>query len=54
MMWSLPRSSASSTTDCRSGAARERIDDWRAFFEAGLESVAHAALRVAERSGRLL
>jgi putative transposase len=34
--------------------ARERIDDWRAFLEAGLEPVAHAALRAAERSGRLL
>jgi putative transposase len=34
--------------------ARERIDDWRAFLEAGLEPVAHAALRAAERSGRLI
>lgn len=33
--------------------ARERIDDWRAFLEAGLEPTAHAALRAAERSGRL-
>lgn len=34
--------------------ARERVDDWRAFLEAGLEPVAHAALRAAERSGRLI
>ena len=34
--------------------ARARIDDWRAFLDEGLEPVAHANLRVAERSGRLL
>ena len=34
--------------------ARERIDDWRAFLDAGLDPVPHAALRAAERSGRLL
>jgi putative transposase len=33
--------------------ARERIDDWRAFLDAGLAPTAHAALRAAERSGRL-
>jgi len=34
--------------------ARARIDNWRAFLDAGLEPAAHAALRAAERSGRLL
>lgn len=34
--------------------ARERIEDWRAFLDAGLEAGAHAALQAAERSGRLL
>jgi len=34
--------------------ARERIDDWRAFLDAGPEPEAHNALRAAERSGRLL
>ncbi|MFL6844323.1 MAG: transposase [Allosphingosinicella sp.] len=34
--------------------ARERIDDWRAFLDAGLDPEDHAALRAAERSGRLL
>lgn len=34
--------------------ARDRIDDWRAFLDEGLEPVAHANLRAAERSGRLL
>lgn len=35
-------------------AARERIDDWRTFLEAGLDPGAHGAIRAAERSGRLL
>lgn len=34
--------------------ARDRIDDWRSFLEAGLDPTAHAALKAAERSGRLL
>jgi putative transposase len=34
-------------------SARERIDDWRAFLDAGLEPEDHAALRHAERTGRL-
>lgn len=34
--------------------ARARIEDWRAFLDAGLEPTAHTALRAAERSGRLL
>ena len=34
--------------------ARERIDDWRAFLDAGLDPEDHAALRAAERTGRLL
>jgi hypothetical protein len=34
--------------------ARERIDDWRAFLEEGLDLEDHAALRAAERTGRLL
>jgi putative transposase len=34
--------------------ARERIDDWRAFLEEGLDPEDHAALRAAERTGRLL
>ena len=33
--------------------ARERIDDWRAFLDEGLDPEDHAALRAAERSGRL-
>jgi putative transposase len=33
--------------------ARARVDDWRAFLDAGLDPAAHAALRAAERSGRL-
>ncbi|HEX2764356.1 MAG TPA: transposase [Allosphingosinicella sp.] len=33
--------------------ARERVDDWRAFLDAGLEPLHHSALRAAERSGRL-
>jgi hypothetical protein len=33
--------------------ARERIDDWRAFLDQGLDPEDHAALRAAERSGRL-
>jgi hypothetical protein len=32
---------------------RERIDDWRAFLEQGLDPDDHAALRAAERSGRI-
>jgi putative transposase len=32
--------------------ARERIDDWRAFLDAGLDPDDHAALRAAERTGR--
>ncbi len=35
-------------------AGRERIDDWRAFLDAGLEADAYSALRDAERSGRSL
>lgn len=31
-----------------------RIDDWRAFLEAGLGDADHQAIRVAERTGRLL
>jgi len=34
--------------------ARERIDDWRAFLDEGLDPEDHAALRAAERIGRLL
>jgi len=34
--------------------ARERIDDWGTFLDEGLDSEDHAALRAAERSGRLL
>jgi len=34
--------------------ARERIDDWGAFLDEGLDPEDHAALRAAERSGRLL
>jgi putative transposase len=33
--------------------ARERIDDWRAFLDEGLDPEDHAALRAAERTGRL-
>jgi hypothetical protein len=33
--------------------ARERIDDWRAFLDEGLDPEDRAALRAAERSGRL-
>jgi hypothetical protein len=33
--------------------ARKRIDDWRAFLEEGLDPKDDAALRAAERSGRL-
>lgn len=32
--------------------ARERIDDWRAFLDEGLDPDDHAALRAAERTGR--
>ena len=34
--------------------ARARIDDWRAFLDAGLDPADHNALQAAERSGRLL
>lgn len=33
--------------------ARERIDDWRAFLDDGLDPDDHAALQAAERTGRL-
>jgi putative transposase len=33
--------------------AHDRIADWRAFLDAGLDPDAHAALKAAERSGRL-
>lgn len=31
----------------------ERIDDWRAFLNSGLDETQHAAIRTAERTGRL-
>ncbi len=34
--------------------ARERVEDWRGFLEAGLEPAQHSALKLAERTGRLL
>ncbi|MGA9583600.1 MAG: transposase [Allosphingosinicella sp.] len=34
--------------------ARDRIDDWRAFLDQGLDPEDHAALRAAERAGHLL
>lgn len=33
--------------------ARERIGDWRAFLDAGLDDEAREAIRAGERSGRL-
>ncbi|MEA3066003.1 MAG: REP-associated tyrosine transposase [Sphingomonadales bacterium] len=33
-------------------AARARIDDWRAFLDAGLDEADHKAIRAAERTGR--
>ena len=33
--------------------ARERVDDWRAFLDAGLAEEDHKAIRAAERTGRL-
>jgi putative transposase len=33
---------------------RDRIDNWRAFLDAGLDDADHEAIRTAERSGRLL
>ncbi|HEY0313420.1 MAG TPA: transposase [Allosphingosinicella sp.] len=34
-------------------AARARVEDWRAFLDAGLDPSTHADLRLAERRGRL-
>ncbi|HEU0134650.1 MAG TPA: hypothetical protein VFR28_07490 [Allosphingosinicella sp.] len=33
--------------------ARQRIDNWRAFLDQGLDPDDHAALRAVGRSGRL-
>ena len=33
--------------------ARERVDDWQAFLDAGLSEEEHKAIRDAERTGRL-
>jgi putative transposase len=37
-----------------SAPARERIDDWRAFLDAGLGEWESQAIRMAERTGRLM
>jgi len=37
-----------------SAPARERIDDWRAFLDAGLGESESQAIRMAERTGRLM
>ena len=54
--WSSARGHLGLTADLLAdlGPARARIDDWRAFLEEGLDPEDHAALRAAERIGRLL
>ena len=54
--WSSARGHLGLTADPLAdlGPGRERIDDWRAFLEEGLDPEDHAALRAAERTGRLL
>jgi putative transposase len=36
-----------------SAAMRERVDDWRAFLDAGLDEDDWETIRLAERTGRL-
>jgi len=54
--WSSARAHLGLAADplCDLAPARERIDDWRAFLDEGLDAEDRAALRAAERSGRLL
>jgi REP-associated tyrosine transposase len=53
--WSSARTHLGLASDAITdlGPARERIDDWRAFLDAGLDDEAREAIRAAERSGRL-
>lgn len=53
--WSSARAhlgiAADGLTDMAPG--RARVDDWRAFLNAGLDTESHKAIRAAERTGRL-
>ena len=55
-LWSSARAhlgiGAEDVTDM--APARERIDDWRAFLDAGLDDADRDAIRTAERTGRLI
>jgi putative transposase len=53
--WSSARGHLGLAPDplCEAAPAKARVDDWRAFLDAGLDPEDHLVLRAAERSGRL-
>jgi REP-associated tyrosine transposase len=55
-VWSSARAHLGLTADRLTDLApmRTRIDDWRAFLDAGIDDAHREAIRIAERTGRLL
>jgi putative transposase len=54
-LWSSARTHLGLAADRLTDLApvRERVDDWRAFLDAGLDETERDAIRFAERAGRL-